>query len=149
MSMPESYPDKVSEEVGLVPIANGIIIDNLASGQNIEQVWSLMYMVRDILDLHGVGGQGVRASEEFPGKGSGFIAVPDVDISSWDRQPLKRLAAMAPGSTLKVMKDGKVEREFRLEVPPRVYNFKEGHLLQEHCLCVPSAEYAARSGALL
>lgn len=34
---------------------------------------------------------------------------------------------MAPGSTLKVMKDGKVEREFRLEVPPRVYNFKEGN----------------------
>ena len=24
-------------------------------------------MVRDILDLHSVGGQGVRASEEFPG----------------------------------------------------------------------------------
>lgn len=33
------------------------------------KVWSLMYMVRDILDLHGVGGQGVRASEEFPGAG--------------------------------------------------------------------------------
>lgn len=142
-----------------------------------------MYMVRDILDLHSVGGQGVRASEEFPGrscegiggearefswdslslftswgtatlnlnqvepfrskdlfcwhvtaagysrlaeipgipkwepglgqsrvlhchcqscgtawqrspvpgKGSGFISVPDVDVSSWDRQPLKIL----------------------------------------------------------
>jgi len=34
------------------------------------KVWSLMYMVRDILDLHGVGGQGVRASEEFPGAGT-------------------------------------------------------------------------------
>lgn len=32
---------------------------------------------------------------------------------------------MAPGSTLKVMKDGKVEREFRLQVPPRIYGFKE------------------------
>ncbi|CAJ1331156.1 unnamed protein product [Effrenium voratum] len=112
-------------QVGLVPIANGIIIDNLAAGQSIEQVWSLMYMVRDILDLHGVGGQGVRESTKFPGKGSGFISVPDVDISSWDRQPLKRLAAMAPGSTLKVMKQGSLEREFRLQVPPRVYNFKD------------------------
>ena len=133
----ESCPDKVSEEVGLVPIANGIIIDNLASGQNIEQVWSLMYMVRDILDLHGVGGQGVRASEESPGKGSGFISVPDVDISSWDRQPLKRLAAMAPGSTLKVMKEGKVEREFRLEVPPRVYNFKDISCKNTACVSHP------------
>ncbi|CAJ1392756.1 unnamed protein product [Effrenium voratum] len=121
----EPSPDKLSQEVGLVPIANGIIIDNLAAGQSIEQVWSLMYMVRDILDLHGVGGQGVRESTKFPGKGSGFISVPDVDISSWDRQPLKRLAAMAPGSTLKVMKQGSLEREFRLQVPPRVYNFKD------------------------
>lgn len=78
----ESSPDKVSEEVGLVPIANGVIIENLAAGQPIEQatrmghgnvgareVWSLMYMVRDILDLHGVGGQGVRQTG-VPGKGA-------------------------------------------------------------------------------
>jgi len=32
---------------------------------------------------------------------------------------------MAPGSTLKVMKQGSLEREFRLQVPPRVYNFKD------------------------
>mmetsp|Transcript_61542 Transcript_61542/g.144190 ORF Transcript_61542/g.144190 Transcript_61542/m.144190 type:complete len:618 (-) Transcript_61542:275-2128(-) len=130
--------EKVSQEVGLVPIANGIVIENLAAGQSIEQVWSLMYMVRDILDLHHVGGQGVRMSEESEGKGSGFIAVPDVDISSWDRQPLKRLAAMAPGSTLKVMKDGAVEREFRLQVPPRVYNFKDITCKNTACVSHPS-----------
>ena len=70
-----------------MPIANGIVIENLAAGQSIEQVrccegwshptrpfvlvplqvWSLMYMVRDILDLHHVGGQGVRTSDETSG----------------------------------------------------------------------------------
>jgi len=132
-------PERVSQEVGLVPIANGIVIENLAAGQSIEQVWSLMYMVRDILDLHHVGGQGVRMSDETSGScvGSGFIAVPDVDISSWDRQPLKRLAAMAPGSMLKVVKDGAVEREFRLQVPPRVYNFKDISCKNTACVSHP------------
>ncbi|CAE7280070.1 pyrBI [Symbiodinium microadriaticum] len=132
-------PERVSQEVGLVPIANGIVIENLAAGQPIEQVWSLMYMVRDILDLHHVGGQGVRMSDETSGScvGSGFIAVPDVDISSWDRQPLKRLAAMAPGSMLKVVKDGAVEREFRLQVPPRVYNFKDIACKNTACVSHP------------
>ena len=66
---------------------------------------------------------------------------------------------MAPGSTLKVVKEGAVEREFRLQVPPRVYNFKDscksgvpcilpsqssaGHLLQEHCLRLTPQEHAA------
>jgi len=127
--------EKGSEEVGLVPIEKGIIIENLAAGQDIDRVWSLMYMVRDILDLHGVGGQGVRKSAD--GTASGFISVPDVDISNWDRQPLKRLAAMAPGSMLKVIKDGNVDKEFRLMVPPRVYNFKDIVCKNRACVSHP------------
>lgn len=123
------FDDKVrdsgSEEVGLVPISQGIVIQNLADGQSIEHIWSLMYMVRSILGLGGLGGQGVRRSQTDPTKGSGFISVPDVDIAHWDRQPLKKLAAMAPGSILRVIQDGHVWKEFRLQVPPRIYNFRD------------------------
>lgn len=137
LSPSNKVKDKGSSEVGLMPISNGIVIENLAAGQSIEQVWNLMYMVRSILDLHHVGGQGVRLSEEFPGKGSGFIAVPDIDINDWDRQPLKRLAAMAPGSTLRVVKEGLVDREFSLQVPPRVYNFKDITCKNTACVSHP------------
>ena len=41
----------------------------------VHEVWSLMYMVRDILDLHSVGGQGVRSSEEFPGAAAHRLSV--------------------------------------------------------------------------
>eukprot|EP00933_Yihiella_yeosuensis_P062701 TRINITY_DN65683_c0_g1_i1.p1 TRINITY_DN65683_c0_g1~~TRINITY_DN65683_c0_g1_i1.p1 ORF type:complete len:621 (+),score=86.26 TRINITY_DN65683_c0_g1_i1:59-1864(+) len=130
--------EKSSEEVGLMPISNGIIIENLAAGQSVEQVWSLMYMVRSILGLNGVGGQGVRPSLDDPTKASGFISVPDIDINGWTRQPLKRLAAMAPGSILKVVKDGTVDKEFRLRIPPRVYNFEELRCRNEACVSHPS-----------
>lgn len=129
--------ESTSEEVGLMPIQNGIIIENLAAGQSIEKVWSLMYMVRSILRLEGVGGQGVRPSREDPHKASGFISVPDLDINNWDRQPLKRLAAMAPGSILRVVADGNIEREFRLSIPPRVYNFKDIECKNDACVSHP------------
>ena len=160
-------------------------------------------MVRDILDLHRVGGQGVRMSDETTGHWTRFHCVnrvrratspyqdlrglvegqmeaarspvsaatackklivtpryrqwlhcrprcryqqlgPTASEAAWPhyghygslvlrwpvrfggkQMPLRRLAAMAPGSKLKVVKDGTVEREFRLQVPPRVYNFKD------------------------
>jgi len=126
-----------SEEVGLVPIQNGIIIKNVAAGQKIENVWEVMYMVRSILNLHDVGGQGVSHCQQFPGTASGFISVPDVDIDKWGRQPLKRLAAIAPGSILQVVKDGHLDTEFRLHVPPRVYNFKDIICKNEACVSHP------------
>merc|ERR1712023_168068 len=49
----------------------------------------------------------------------------------------KRLAAMAPGSMLRVVKDNVVEREFRLQVPPRVYNFKDIICKNNACVSHP------------
>mmetsp|Transcript_32090 Transcript_32090/g.92085 ORF Transcript_32090/g.92085 Transcript_32090/m.92085 type:complete len:592 (+) Transcript_32090:59-1834(+) len=117
--------DSSSDEVGLVPLKNGVIIENLAEGQTVEKIWGLMYMVRSILGLNNVGGQGVYRSPSNPDVARGFISVPDMDIGSWDRQPLKKLAAMAPGSTLKVVEDGHIFKEYRLQVPPRIYNFPD------------------------
>lgn len=115
-----------SAAVGLVPISNGVVIERLAQGQSVEKIWGLMYMVRSILGLNSVGGQGVyRLPGEPESVTSGFISVPDLDIRVWDRQPLKKLAAMAPGSTLHVIKDGHIVQEYRLQVPPRIYNFRD------------------------
>jgi len=126
-----------SDEVGLVPLNKGIIIENIAEGQSVEKIWGLMYMVRSILVLSSLGGQGVYRSAADPGQARGFISVPDMDINSWDRQPLKKLAAMAPGSTLKVIEDGHVSREYRLQVPPRIYNFPDISCKNTACVSHP------------
>merc|ERR1712070_1167323 len=114
-----------SVEGGLMPMDNGIIIDHLAEGQSVEQIWSLMHMVRSILGLHQIGGQGVFRSKTSPDKANGLISVPNFDIAQWDRLPLKKLAAMAPGSTLNIIQGGQIHKKFQLEVPPRIYNFPD------------------------
>jgi len=126
--------DSSSRDVGLVPIKTGIIIKDLATGQSVDKIWALMYMVRSILNLNSIGGQGVYCSSDQPKEPRGFIAVPDCDIDSWDRQPLKRLAAMAPGSTLDVIEDGHICREYRLQVPPRIYNFPDISCKNKACV---------------
>merc|ERR1712232_1416099 len=62
ISVPVDFLDGDSAEVGLVPLENGIIIENLAEGQSVERIWAMMYMVRSILGLTGVGGQGISGS---------------------------------------------------------------------------------------
>merc|ERR1712039_404286 len=137
IAVPADFLDTESGEVGLVPLENGIIIENLAEGQSIEKIWAMMYMVRSVLGLTGVGGQGVNGSGDTA---SGFISVPDINIDSWDRQPLKKLAAMAPGSLLRIVKKHWIVKEFRLQVPPRIYNFPD--ISCKNVACVSHASNA-------
>merc|ERR550525_1753967 len=130
--------DSSSRDVGLVPIKTGIIIKDLATGQSVDKIWALMYMVRSILNLNSIGGQGVYCSSDQPGEPRGFIAVPDCDIDSWDRQPLKKLAAMAPGSTLNVIEDGHIVHQYVLRVPPRIYNFRDISCKNMACVSHPT-----------
>eukprot|EP00928_Gymnodinium_smaydae_P046714 TRINITY_DN31137_c0_g1_i1.p1 TRINITY_DN31137_c0_g1~~TRINITY_DN31137_c0_g1_i1.p1 ORF type:complete len:616 (-),score=123.08 TRINITY_DN31137_c0_g1_i1:201-1922(-) len=120
----DDQEDTFSKQAGLAPIANGILICQLAEGQSEEQIWALLYMVRSILGLNSVGGQGVSRSSEG-GPASGFISSPDFDLDKCDKMPLKKLAAMAPGSTLYVISDSRVRKRFQLQVPPRIYNFPD------------------------
>lgn len=130
----ETSDGNSSEKVGLVPITAGIVINKLGEGQSTEKIWALMYMVRSILGLNGVGGQGVHRADGTP---VGFISVPDFDINQWDTLPLKKLAAMAPGSTLSIVRDGQIWKEFQLQVPPRIYNFKDISCKNSACVSHP------------
>mmetsp|Transcript_71198 Transcript_71198/g.189305 ORF Transcript_71198/g.189305 Transcript_71198/m.189305 type:complete len:571 (-) Transcript_71198:291-2003(-) len=129
--------DQASSAVGLVPLANGIIIENLAEGQSVEQIWGLMNMVRSILGLTGIGGQGVYRSAVAPESARGYISVPELDINGWDRGMLKKLTAMAPGSRLKVVEDGRVCQEYQLCVPPQIYNFPDISCNNTACVSHP------------
>lgn len=41
---------------------------------------------------------------------------------SLDTKHIRQLAALAPGCTLNIIKDGVVEQKLRLSMPPRLYN---------------------------
>mmetsp|Transcript_46687 Transcript_46687/g.107925 ORF Transcript_46687/g.107925 Transcript_46687/m.107925 type:complete len:570 (+) Transcript_46687:59-1768(+) len=129
--------DSICREVGLVPLKSGIIIENLGMGQSVEKIWSLMYMVRSILGFHGMGGHGVYHSGTSPHEARGYISCPELDVNRWDRPLLKKLAAMAPGSILKVIEDGLVSKEYRLQVPPRIYNFPDISCKNVSCVSHP------------
>jgi len=138
MPLENALADCRSSAVGLVPISNGIIIDQLAEGQSVENIWALMYMVRSVTGLNLPGGQGINTSPNSQDKFCGLISLPDFDISQWDRLPLKKLAAMAPGSTLSIIRAGKTEKKFQLQVPPRIYNFPDISCKNQACVSHPS-----------
>lgn len=125
--------DSISDVAGLVPISNGIAIKDIGKGEEAQKIWSLMYMIRWVLSLNGVGGQGMYRCQAS-GLTAGFITVPSFDIEQWDRGNLKRLAAIAPGGVLQVVRDGTVCKEFNLLVPPRIYNFE--NISCKNALCI-------------
>jgi aspartate carbamoyltransferase len=54
------------------------------------------------------------------------------------RKELKRLAAVAPGCTLNIIKDGEVAAKYRTHMPPRIYNFDDLSCTNEACISHPS-----------
>lgn len=125
LSVPDNVEEKSSERIGLRAIRQGMVIENIAKGQSIETIWGAMYMVRSILGLTRIGGQGVHSCPAEPTKSSGVIAVPNFNINTWDMGPLRKLAAMAPGTTLNVVEDGCVVTCYELQTPPRIFNFPD------------------------
>mmetsp|Transcript_102087 Transcript_102087/g.161077 ORF Transcript_102087/g.161077 Transcript_102087/m.161077 type:complete len:606 (+) Transcript_102087:53-1870(+) len=126
-----------SREIGLVPIASGVVIDRLAEGQNIDRIWGLMYMVRSSLKIY-TGGQGISRGKGNSDKAAGFISLPDVDIYAWDMSKLKKLASMSPGSLVCLIQDSKVTKTYQLQVPPRLYNFPDISCKNKDCISHPS-----------
>jgi len=120
---PESPEKKI--DVGIYPIADGIVIDHIAKGQTAERIWDRMDKVRINLGLSTTGAQGAYYSSSDPQKMKGIMSLPNFDVSRWDRANLKRLAALTPGSTVNIVQGNRVQEKYRLHIPPRIYNFSD------------------------
>ena len=48
----------------------------------------------------------LRSRQQDPSLSAGYISVPDYDTINWDRLPMKKLAAMVPGSILNIVSEG-------------------------------------------
>jgi hypothetical protein len=46
-------------------------------------------------------------------------------VTSFGEHDLKKLAAIAPGCTLNLVRDHRVVKKYRLSMPPRIYGFDE------------------------
>lgn len=123
-------------EFGLQPCDHGILVDRLGEGLAMNNIWALMFMVKSVLGLACMGSMGVR--KDADGKPVGYIFEVDFDINRWDRLPLKKLAAMAPGSQLSVMWGGSIQKQFELQVPPRIYNFPDICCKNQACISHPA-----------
>ncbi len=125
---------RVSE--GVNPISNGIVIDHIGKGESPSSIRRSMSLVIKVLNLDDErGGEWVSTSNKENGTYKGIIFRPGVN--EFSRKELKRLAAVAAGCTLNVIRDGRIEAKFRTHLPPRIYNFDDLSCRNEACISHP------------
>ncbi|MGH4037121.1 MAG: aspartate carbamoyltransferase [Sphaerochaeta sp.] len=128
----ESKTKEYSE--GVNPISDGIVIDHIGVGDNPEEIREHMGLIVRVLELNGKGGEWVSQGKDD--KYKGIIFRPgDIEFT---RKELKRLAAVASGCTLNIIKDKKVVKKYRTTLPPRIYNFDDLACTNENCISNPS-----------
>jgi aspartate carbamoyltransferase len=125
---------KPEYKVGIKPVEEGIVIDHVSSGSEVEDIWGHIDAIRRMLKLNVRSSHGVFHNNR--GGYKGIISLPDV--TSFGGRELKKLAAIAPGCTLNLIHGHKVAKKYRLSMPPRIYNFDEISCKNELCVSHPS-----------
>ncbi|MFW6329654.1 MAG: aspartate carbamoyltransferase [Alkalispirochaetaceae bacterium] len=125
---------KPEYKVGIKPVESGIVIDHIGKGRSPREIWDQIEKIRRILDLQVISSHGVYRSQS-DGNHKGLISLPEWNV--FDERQMKILGAVAPGSTLNVVRKGEVERKFRMSMPPRIYNLPEAACSNEACISAP------------
>jgi len=131
---PNETPKRYSE--GVHPIDDGIVIDHICRGDTSQEIRRHMGKIVEILELHGKGGEWVSTSQNDSSVYKGILFRPG--HQGLNDVEMKRLAAIAPGSTLNIIKGGAVTGKYRLHAPPRVYNMDGLVCANEYCISHPS-----------
>mmetsp|Transcript_48471 Transcript_48471/g.103696 ORF Transcript_48471/g.103696 Transcript_48471/m.103696 type:complete len:590 (-) Transcript_48471:95-1864(-) len=114
---------------------DGIVVDNVGRGSPVVKIWDQLYRIRRILSWNVIGSHAVHQGDQNFGR----IVLPNVEISFLDGKTVKKLAAMAPETELKVIKGGKVVSRYRLHMPPRIYNFPNIVCRNKACISNPTS----------
>ena len=127
--------DSFSE--GVRPIKEGIVIDHICRGQPPEAIRRHISTIIKVMKLeNGKGGEWISTSTKDATIFKGLIFRPG--SYKFERKNLKRLAAVSPGCTLNIIKDGKINEKYRVHLPPRIYNFADIACKNELCVSHPS-----------
>ena len=125
---------KQDYKIGIIPIKKGIAIDHIGKGDDIDVIWEHINNIRKVLNLNVISSHGVFRSEKDK-KTKGIIAIPDK--MEFDTTHMKKLAAIAPGCTLNLIKGERVVKKFRIHIPPKIYNFSEISCKNSDCISHP------------
>jgi aspartate carbamoyltransferase len=135
IEVPVLHKPKPTMKIGIKPVENGIVIDHIGNGLPESVIWDRIDKVRRLLKLNIRSSHGVFHNNA--GSFKGIISLPDV--LEFDEADLKKLGAIAPGSTLNIVKDHDVVKKYRMEMPPRIYNFDQISCKNEACISHPAA----------
>lgn len=117
---------------GVKPIESGIVIDHIFRGCSESEIREQLGRIIRTLKLYGKGGEWVTASRSEEGMMKGIIFRPG--HPEFGGKTLKRLAALAPGCTVNVVKDKKVVKKLKLHMPPKIYHFDDIECKNPDCI---------------
>ncbi|MDA3951765.1 MAG: aspartate carbamoyltransferase [Spirochaeta sp.] len=107
-------PKRYSE--GVRPIHDGLVIDHICTGDEPEEIRRHMTTLQAVVGLNGRGGEWVSTGRDGTFKGILFRpGFPEPDEGQ-----IATLAAVVPGATINVVRDGAVARKVRLLSPARI-----------------------------
>lgn len=127
--------EKPDYKIGIKPVTSGIVIDHIGKGRPVPEIWNHINKIRSILNLNVISSHGVFPSGEDRESCKGLISIPDIE--PLDERTIKMLGAIAPGCTVNVISEGRVEHKYRLRMPRRVYDFEEIGCRNETCVSHP------------
>jgi aspartate carbamoyltransferase len=128
----EEAPRRYSE--GIRPIRDGVVIDHIFSGAAAEKIRSHLTTVISVMGFHGRGGEWVSTGSD--GKLKGLLFRPE--HPGLDDSEIRKLAAVIPGATVNIIRNGAIERKLRLGNPDRIYGLPELICRNESCITHPS-----------
>ena len=129
----KSKSDKEYAE-GIRPIKSGLVIDHICKGEPPSAIRAHINVILKVLQLENLrGGQWISKGKD--GQYKGIIFIPE--YRDLEVKELKRLAAVASGATLNIIKDSRVYKKFRTHIPPRIYNFDDLCCKNENCITNP------------
>ena len=127
--------DETEYAEGMRPLRNGLVIDHICKGESPSDIRSHMNSILRVLKLdESRGGTWVGTGKD--GKYKGLIFIPE--YRDLDTKELKRLAAVASGATLNIIRDSRVVKKYRTHIPPRIYNFDDIACTNQSCITHPS-----------
>jgi len=123
-------------KVGIKPVDNGTVIDHIAKGRPVAEIWNRVDKIRRVLNLNVRSSHGVFHTHD-PTEFKGIISLPD--IREFGPTELKKLAAVSPGCTLNIIEESSVRSKYRFSMPPKIYNFAEISCKNPECITFPAA----------